>query len=80
MTATRELFLARVEDYLDRTGMGHSYFGRKANAGGSLVKRLRAGEDIGTRTMDKVLEFMAANPPPPRTAGTEKAEALHNSQ
>lgn len=62
MVDTRDLLLDKIEAFLDRTGMGPTYFGRKAGVGGALVKRLRDGQDVGTRTMDKINAFIRSYP------------------
>ncbi len=80
MAATRELTLAKIEEYLVRTGMGHTYFGQCAGVGASLVDRLRAGKDIETETRDKIFAFMSANPNGRKKARRGERAEQHTSQ
>lgn len=50
------LFL--VDEFLEETGMGPSYFGKKSVGNSELVKRLRNGGDIFSSTERRVRNFM----------------------
>lgn len=53
-------FVAEVEDFLGRTGMAISSFGRQAAKGDSgFVIALREGRSPSLRTADRAREFMA---------------------
>jgi hypothetical protein len=65
-----EQLLSEIEAFLARTGMGETYFGKKAAKNPYLVQRLRDGGRIWPETGDLVRLFIAshtdsANPPPP---------------
>ncbi len=55
---THDTLLAEIERFLAEVGMGDSYFGRLSVNDGKLMKRLRAGRDVETKTADKILNFM----------------------
>ena len=50
------LFL--VDEFLEETGMGPAYFGKKSVGNSELVKRLRNGKDIFSSTERRVRCFM----------------------
>lgn len=50
------LFL--VDEFLNETGMGPAYFGKKSVGNSELVKRLRNGGDIFSSTERRVRCFM----------------------
>lgn len=50
------LFL--VDEFLEETGMGPAYFGKKSVGNSELVKRLRNGKDIFSSTERRVRNFM----------------------
>ena len=51
-----------ITDYLARTGMAESTFGRFALRDGNFLRGLRAGRDLRQSTIRRVHEFIAANP------------------
>lgn len=55
--------LEAVEAFLAKTGMGPSYFGKKAVGNSELVDRLRAGGDVRTATARRVIEFIRSYSP-----------------
>lgn len=62
--------LASVEDFLVRTGMPHTRFGREVMADGALVQHLRTGRSLSLSNANKVLAFIAAYKP-----GSSEAKA-----
>lgn len=50
------LFL--VNEFLNETGMGPAYFGKKSVGNSELVKRLRNGGDVFSCTERRVRNFM----------------------
>jgi len=68
---TVETFLRDIEDYLRRTGMSASSFGRATVGDPSLVLDLRNGRAPNLRLTAKVAAFMQAHPP--ETSGRESA-------
>ena len=71
MSTIREIFLAEVETYLARSGMGPSEFGFQTMGDPSFVPTLRAGRDPKSSTIDRVRKWMADHP----LARRRKAEA-----
>lgn len=63
-----EPILPHIERHLAETGVGPSYFGRKACGNSELVSRLRAGGGCTVETYIKVMEYIA------RHEGSEAAE------
>lgn len=59
---TRDHLLIEVEAFLERTKMGPSHLCQKAGVSTEVVKRLRAGRDVQTETMDRLLLFMRSRP------------------
>lgn len=57
--------LAEVEAFLAETGMGESYFGKRAVNNSELVKRLRAGRPVLSTTEASVRAFMSSHQPSP---------------
>lgn len=51
-------FVARVEDFLKRTGIKPSEFGRQAVGDKAFITNLRRGRSPTLATVDKVLAFM----------------------
>jgi len=51
--------LSEIRDFLAETGMGRSYFGKRATGNSELVQRLEAGGSVTLVTAAKVREFMA---------------------
>lgn len=56
---TLEPLLPQIERHLARTGIGASYFGRKACGNSELVSRLRAGGGCTVETYLKVLDYLS---------------------
>jgi hypothetical protein len=54
--------LQEISDYCRQTGLAESTFGRRAVNDGKLAARLRNGGRITTDTLDRIHNFMAANP------------------
>lgn len=52
--------LLDIEAFLTETGMGASYFGKRAVRNSELVDRLRAGRRVWPETERAVRDFMAA--------------------
>lgn len=52
--------LQEIDDFLQQTEMGASYFGKKSVGNSELVSRLRAGCEIKRRTEAGVRKFMAS--------------------
>lgn len=50
--------LAAVEDFLARSGMKPTRFGREVMADGALVQHLRAGRSLSLTNANKLLTFM----------------------
>lgn len=71
-TDTRTRLIAKIEAFLAETGMGPSHLGQRAAVGSEVVKRLRSGGDVTTRSADKLNAFIDAWPNVPpfsRAAG-----------
>jgi hypothetical protein len=60
-----EALIADIEIYCRAHELAESTFGRMAVNDGKFVGRLRAGSNITTRTLTRVREFIAKNPPLP---------------
>lgn len=58
MTHTAATLLAEIEAFLAETGMGESYFGKRATGNSELVSRLRMNRRVWPETADKALAFM----------------------
>ena len=56
-----EQLLAEIEVFLAATGMGETYFGKKAANNPYLVQRLRDGGRIWPETGDLVKAFIASH-------------------
>jgi hypothetical protein len=54
--------LQEISDYCRQTGLAESTFGRRAVNDGKLTARLRNGGRITTDTLDRIHDFMTANP------------------
>lgn len=50
MMMKKRRLLNLIDEFIAETGMGESYFGRYAGAGTELIKRLRDGRDVTTKT------------------------------
>lgn len=55
--------VARVDEFLTRTGMAPTRFGREVMGDGALVQHLRAGRSLSLSNANKVVAFMAAYRP-----------------
>jgi hypothetical protein len=60
--------LSDIREFLDRTGMGPSYFGKAACGNSELVERLENGKTVTLVTAEKVRTFMAERAQPERAA------------
>lgn len=60
--------LSEIDAFLAQTGMGASYFGKKAVGNSEVVARLREGRRVWPETRDKLRAFIAAERAAP-TAG-----------
>lgn len=61
MTKTPPTLLQEIEEFLDETGMGASYFGKKSIGNSELVTRLRGGGRVWPDTEEKVRSFIMAS-------------------
>lgn len=52
--------LKDIEDFLSRTGMGETYFGKRAARNSELVARLRNGGRVWPETEKAVRSFIAS--------------------
>lgn len=52
--------LEEIDTFLSETGMGESYFGKRATGNSELVSRLRNGRRVWPETEEKVRTFIAA--------------------
>lgn len=57
---TSDPILTEIDAFLSDTGMGASYFGKKAVGNSEVVARLRAGGRIWPETRDKLRTFIHA--------------------
>nr|WP_010400597.1 hypothetical protein [Paracoccus sp. TRP] len=60
MTRTPPTFLQEIEAFLAETGMGESYFGKRAAGNSELVSRLRGNGRVWPETEAKVRSFISA--------------------
>ncbi|OLS51323.1 hypothetical protein BV392_04455 [Rhodovulum sulfidophilum] len=51
--------LSDIDSFLENTGMGASYFGKRAVGNSELVSRLRCGGRVWPETERKIRSFMA---------------------
>lgn len=58
--STREALLAEIEKYLAKHSMAHTTFGLRSINDAKLVANLRAGQDVRTKTADRIKAFMKA--------------------
>jgi hypothetical protein len=61
MSITRDL-IRIVDDYLTGSGMLPTEFGLRVAGNTALVSRLRKGRGIGSRTVDKISDYISENP------------------
>ena len=57
---THPSLLCEIDAFLSETGMGASYFGKKAASNSELVERLRNGGRVWPETEQKVRAFIAS--------------------
>ena len=57
MTASQEL-LEEIENFLERTGLAQTTFGKLACNDAHLVRRLRAGNTVNLETYVKIKKYM----------------------
>lgn len=62
MTRMNTALLEEIERYLVRSGFSASRFGALACSNSRVVYRLRAGDDVTTRTEARIRQWMADNP------------------
>lgn len=60
MNAHTPSLLAEIEAFLSDTGMGVSYFGKRAAGNSEVVARLRNGGRIWPETEQRIRAFIAA--------------------
>ena len=60
METLKGLFMARVDAFLERTGVGPTTLGRQAVGDPNLVRQLRHGRSPTLATADQLLAFMEA--------------------
>lgn len=53
--------VARVDEFLARTGMAPTRFGREVMGDGALVQHLRAGRSLSLSNANKLVSFMATH-------------------
>ena len=58
METLKGLFMARVDAFLERTGVGPATLGRQAVGDPNLVRELRHGRSPTLATVDQLLAFM----------------------
>lgn len=58
MAKTPPTLLQDIEAFLSETGIGESYFGKKAAGNSELVARLREGRRVWPETESKVRSFL----------------------
>ena len=63
MTIETDL-LQEIRDFVRKTGMAETTFGRLAANDGKLVARLNAGSGVTTRTVEKIRAYLRANGTP----------------
>ena len=63
--------LHEIDRFLSATGMGPSYFGKKAVNNSELVSRLRAGKRVLVETDAAVRLFIAKNSPSATGCGSD---------
>ena len=56
--------LQQITDYCRSAGLAESTFGKLSVNDGKFVNRLRDGGRITTATLDRIRNFIGANPPP----------------
>ena len=68
--------IEEIDAFIAATGMGESYFGKKATGNSELVSRLRQGKSVLVTTDQAVRTFIADNHPSDSApvAGADSAE------
>jgi hypothetical protein len=66
--STHDTLLTDIEAFLEETGMGPSYFGKRAVGNSELVERLRSGRRVWPDTEAKIREFMLSFRASPKEA------------
>jgi predicted transcriptional regulator len=56
--STRDVLIADIEKFLERSGMTATAFGQQCLNDAKLLHGLRHGRDIRTRQLDKIRAFM----------------------
>lgn len=69
--------LAEIEAFLAETGMGESYFGKRAVGNSELVSRLRAERRVWPETVTKARSFMKKRRMDIRDGGHGTKAAAH---
>lgn len=60
MNTKNNTLLSEIEDFLSKTGMGVTYFGKASSGNSELVQRLRSGGRVWPETEHKVRDFMSS--------------------
>lgn len=68
MQTITQKFRDQVESYLEAAKTDPTTFGKAVMNDPSFVFDLRNGRSPSSRTMDRVIEWIAANPPPGEAA------------
>ena len=80
METLTELFRARVDAFLERTGVGPTTLGRQAVSDPNLVRELRDGRSPTLATVDQIIAFMEAfDQAPSGDRGPTKTGRLRDS-
>lgn len=80
MAKTPRTLLQEIEAFLSETGMGESYFGKKAAGNSELVARLRDGRRVWPETEAKVRSFIMVTRGEVRKRGHTVASVNHQEQ
>lgn len=75
MGAFRALLLTQLTEFLAESGMTASALGRDAVGDNKLVQRIRAGEGITLKTIERLESFMAARRLAVRAQAKERVAA-----
>jgi len=68
--------VADIDAFLRESGMGESYFGKRACGNSEVVKRLRDGGRVWPETEEKIRTFMASHAAPLRRGLCEAEGSL----
>ena len=77
MAKTPPTLLQKIEAFLSETGMGESYFGKKAVGNSELVSRLRQNRRVWPETEAKALSFIRSERKCVRARGYDPATPTH---